>query len=475
MALLLNSCGNERPGASAINHSNTIPQSSPTVTPLHPRVNLSRMKTELKTLNIPMPGDVSFKNSKQDAEPLQQIVRTLKNVYDQFEKPVQLIRIDGSEDTIIILKEGTILKIPGKIFVLKNQSTPVTGPVEIKVREYYRAIDIVSGRLTTQCGQSLLESGGMINIEVWNNDKMCAVAQGKSFEIGFPDKSTRNQMEIFEGIENSQGKIVWQRPEKMEQEVFTVVAEQTTYPGGDGARIEFLHGNLKYPEEAKELGIQGKVYVTFIVEVDGSLSDVRVLRGIGGGCDEAAVKAVKKMPEWMPGKQRGVPVRVQFNLPINFVLDLQTNIGKAIANDQGEAGNQGKTYQRTSIRDLNAFFLSSYRTGWINCDRYVNSRQGVMDYVIDEPGADSVDMIMLFHKLKTIISPSITRDNKLVFRNVPSNEAVTMLGIKVKNNKIYIAVQADVTKLQHSRKLSFNEVDDNGLKKAFEVLDGFNL
>ena len=98
-----------------------------------------------------------------------------------------------------------------------------------------------------------------------------------------------------------------------------------------------------------------------------------------------------------------------------------------------------------------------------------------MDYVIDEPGADSVDMIMLFHKLKTIISPSITRDNKLVFRNVPSNEAVTMLGIKVKNNKIYIAVQADVTKLQHSRKLSFNEVDDNGLKKAFEVLDGFNL
>jgi protein TonB len=103
-------------------------------------------------------------------------------------------------------------------------------------------------------------------------------------------------------------------------QIFTVVEEQPTYPGGDEARIKYLQDNMKYPEEAKELGVQGKVYVTFVVEVDGSISDVKVLRGIGSGCDDEAIRVVKSMPKWVPGKQRGVPVRVQFNLPINFKL-----------------------------------------------------------------------------------------------------------------------------------------------------------
>jgi len=104
------------------------------------------------------------------------------------------------------------------------------------------------------------------------------------------------------------------------KEIFTVVEEQPTYPGGDEARIKFLQENIKYPEEAKELGVQGKVFVTFVVEVDGSITDVRVLRGIGAGCDEEAIRVVKSMPKWQPGKQRGQAVRVQFNLPIKFTL-----------------------------------------------------------------------------------------------------------------------------------------------------------
>ena len=104
------------------------------------------------------------------------------------------------------------------------------------------------------------------------------------------------------------------------KEIFTVVEEQPGYPGGDEARIKYLQENIKYPDEAKELGVQGKVFVTFVVEVDGSISDVRVLRGIGAGCDEEAIRVVRNMPRWVPGKQRGVPVRVQFNLPIKFTL-----------------------------------------------------------------------------------------------------------------------------------------------------------
>jgi protein TonB len=118
-------------------------------------------------------------------------------------------------------------------------------------------------------------------------------------------------------IEEVKEQVIQQEAPK---EIFTVVEEQPGYPGGDEARIKFLQDNIKYPEEAKELGVSGKVFVTFVVEVDGSITDVRVLRGIGAGCDEEAIRVVKSMPRWVPGKQRGQPVRVQFNLPIKFTL-----------------------------------------------------------------------------------------------------------------------------------------------------------
>lgn len=118
-------------------------------------------------------------------------------------------------------------------------------------------------------------------------------------------------------IEETKTQVIEEAPKA---EIFTVVEEQPGYPGGDEARIKYLQENIKYPEEAKELGVQGKVFVTFVVEVDGSITDVRVLRGIGAGCDEEAIRVVRNMPKWVPGKQRGVPVRVQFNLPIKFTL-----------------------------------------------------------------------------------------------------------------------------------------------------------
>lgn len=105
-----------------------------------------------------------------------------------------------------------------------------------------------------------------------------------------------------------------------EEVVFTVVEEMPVYPGGEEARMQYLASNIKYPEAARKQGIQGTVYVTFVIERDGSVTDVRVLRGIGGGCDEEAVRVLSSMPNWTPGKQRGETVRVQFNTPIKFNL-----------------------------------------------------------------------------------------------------------------------------------------------------------
>lgn len=103
-------------------------------------------------------------------------------------------------------------------------------------------------------------------------------------------------------------------------QVFQVVEVAPEFPGGMEALIKYLSENIKYPEQAKKDTIQGKVYISFVVEKDGSVADAKVLRGIGGGCDEEALRVVNAMPKWTPGKQRNTPVRVQFNLPIAFKL-----------------------------------------------------------------------------------------------------------------------------------------------------------
>ncbi len=96
--------------------------------------------------------------------------------------------------------------------------------------------------------------------------------------------------------------------------------EMPEFPGGYSALMRFLAKNIKYPTMAVETGVQGRVYVSFVVEKDGSITDVKMSRGIGGGCDEEAIRVVKLMPRWKPGKQHFMPVRVQYSLPVRFIL-----------------------------------------------------------------------------------------------------------------------------------------------------------
>lgn len=108
--------------------------------------------------------------------------------------------------------------------------------------------------------------------------------------------------------------------EEEDVQIFTVVENDPEFPGGMEALYKYLRENIKYPSLARDNNITGKVYVTFVVERDGSIANPRVLKDIGGGCGQEAIRVVKAMPKWTPGKQRGKAVRVQFNLPVSFNL-----------------------------------------------------------------------------------------------------------------------------------------------------------
>ena len=109
-------------------------------------------------------------------------------------------------------------------------------------------------------------------------------------------------------------------PKEEETKVFDVVEQMPSFPGGQSALLQYLSSNIKYPVVAEENGIQGRVIVTFVVEKDGSITDVRVVKSVDPSLDKEAQRVVKSMPKWIPGKQNGAPVRVKYTVPVTFRL-----------------------------------------------------------------------------------------------------------------------------------------------------------
>lgn len=173
----------------------------------------------------------------------------------------------------------------------------------------------------------------------------------------------------FEALEISQ----------IDKNVSAHIERMPEFPGGDEARLKFLRDSLKYPIDARLKGIQGRVYVTFVIERDGSISEVKLLKGIGYGCDEEAIRVVKSMPNWIPGIQDGKPVRVQFNMPLLFKLNNtgvpDYNFSKGVKLMKAESYEKAITKFSKSIKTKGSFYKESYANRGV-CKFYTGDYEG---------------------------------------------------------------------------------------------------
>lgn len=141
------------------------------------------------------------------------------------------------------------------------------------------------------------------------------------------DTEINDEMELIDSEANEDTEfeirdvveVVEEEPEE-DNEVFLIVEEMPSFPGGNEKIAEYLSKNIKYPVIAQENGIQGRVFVNFIINQKGEVTNVKVARPFDPNLDKEAVRVVENMPKWNPGKQRGKAVKVSYNLPINFVL-----------------------------------------------------------------------------------------------------------------------------------------------------------
>ena len=195
---------------------------------------------------------------------------------------------------------------------------------EVSVAEESPAAAPVVAKSETAQKQAVQNEDSMLSINQEESTKVEGVvvtALGISRDKKSPGYKEKEAKKATSGDQKSTEICSMEDVETEEAQIFVMVEQMPEFPGGMAKLQAFLAENITFPESAKESGIQGTVYVSFVVRKDGRISDAKILRGIGGGCEEEALRVVNKMPRWKPGTQRGKNVDVQFNLPIVFKLD----------------------------------------------------------------------------------------------------------------------------------------------------------
>lgn len=436
-------------------------------------IRKDRLKTEFYGEKKPIAGNYSDKDKQQNRRVEIVIEHGNSDSELPFVKQTQIFLISADKDTTLTCAEGTIIKIKANSFVSEKTGKAISGIVKISVKEFYKISDILLSNLSTTSNGQLLETGGMVNINATANEDELKLSKGQSLEINFPTKQMQKDMQLFSGEWDSEGHINWIQPYKSQELIFIVVEEMPKFSRGENDITRYLASSLRYPQRAKESGIQGIVYVTFVIDEIGAVKNPRVIRGVTPELDEAALNAIKSMPNWTPGRQKGKNVSVQMNLPVRFDLGDKslgdtTLIWGENSKERFEKSFSDTTFENASSGNITYYVLNSTQLGWINCDRFINISP-ITKYIVKfDQDVDKVEII--FDRYKSVMNV-FPKNGVYTFNNVPMGEKITIIAIKRIDNKPYLAVKQTKISSQVEQEFDFQPVTMKMLKTEMQKLD----
>jgi TonB family protein len=388
----------------------------------------------------------------------------------------QVFALDNSRDTTFYGKLGTQIILPAGSII--PDDTTKRRVFQLVLEEYYLLSDILFNELTTRTSSQILETGGMINLNIFQDGTECTINPKKPIRVGFPNLgNSQDEMSLFYGNPNHEGEIIWEEASRMDEisnSFFTLVEEMPQFPGGDSKRFNFFSQNLQYPLLAVENGIEGTVYVSFVVRTDGEITDVKVLRGIGGGCDEEALRVISTMPRWIPGKQNGKNVDVLFNLPICFRL---TGEGLIAGFDFNCRGNYqpitDSMFRKTTVNAVNSYIFNVLSLGWLNCDRYIYKNEPSVTMNARLGVTEEVSVFLIFTVYKSVLKGT-SINGFYSFKQIPKNKNAVLVAMKKMGEKCFFAYRNIKTRngtetLDNFEEISFSDLETwlEAIKKEF--------
>ena len=447
---------------------------------------INAVKTERNDQVTFLEGDTSQNKNKQDFtyQPAENITTQASDnfkgfsaFYKQFDKPYQTIKVPAKRDTAIICNEGTTIKIKANSFINSKTGYPVIGDIDFRIKEFYRTSDILFANLNTMSNGNILETGGMLYIEIESKGDRCELKKGSTIDIGFPTKDKKNNMQLFSGKWKNESQVNWMviADSKDLNKIYTFsqVDEKPTFRGGHEEMYKYLSRKLRYPPSIKGVTLQGTVYLSFTVNEDGSINNTTVTKGINLLLNQAAILAINQMPNWKAGKQNGKYVKVSYTLPIRFY---NTPNKTQYSTDDSQytevfdqAINDGNI-KEIEMSDIGRYLFSSSKLGWINCDRFYEDDRPKVNYFVDIKKSKHIDIKVVFNNINSILTGSI-KNNKYCFDNVPEGQKVTLVALKYDNDQYYLAIKQTQIESNGESELTFEPVTIDRLKTEMQKLN----
>ena len=277
------------------------------------------------------PQVVKLKPQKEEVQAVVKVAQKTEDTLTELPtKQYQLIELNNQKVDTVFGKEGSCLIFQAHSFGKKEEQ------IRLKLREYYRLEDILFSQLSTETiDGEYLESGGMVHLEAYTTNGDTAYLS-KNYQIGFPVKEEpKTGMALYYGKEQDET-VKWEKAQEEKQlveekglnevrEIFTIVENMPSFEGGSNRDVKSLTEEFQKRIQVatripytKEQLPDGKVYVNFVVDERGLIQGTRILRSLHPVLDQVAIKAIYSLPQMNPGTQRGVPVRVQYTVPIVF-------------------------------------------------------------------------------------------------------------------------------------------------------------
>jgi len=346
----------------------------------------------------------------------------IEQLYSSLKKQPEVFQINTVKDTVITCKEGTLLKIKANSFIDSKTNQIIKGKFQLKVTEYYKLSDIITANLTTLADDAILETGGMLYMEASQNTNNCILSNNKSIDIGFPYEQHKKNMKLFKG-EKDHDLVNWK-----------LINNKEITP-----KTELINGVLL----AEEPIIDTLPY-SFITSLNNPLKEKVIV-------NDKFQEGLNLVTPSVKGPMKELKILATDSLLVNSKYDNKEN--------------------RVSINknDISHYIFSASKLGWINCDRFINSKKTKIKFKVKIGKGADIDVKMIFKNFKAVLPGKFESEN-YIFKKVPIDEPVLIYAIKYENGQHYIALH-DTTISNKNTPLTFEKVSLSKLKEKIEQLN----
>tara|TARA_B110000967_G_scaffold204939_1_gene248414 strand:- start:751 stop:1977 length:1227 start_codon:yes stop_codon:yes gene_type:complete len=395
-----------------------------------------------------------------------------------------VFNIQANSDTILFGKSGTAIYLEANSLVFED-GTAINSEIKIEVKEYYSTSDIITHNLSTTSNGELLETGGMINIKAFSDNKPLKLKSGKEIIVHFPkdDNNNTKKMNLFSGELNDQNQVTWNEEPSSEGYVKdSILYWYHKHEGLDNSRLyladgryiyDWINSELKLTKDEQDYVMFKDINLHYTVTTEGELINVHFKKKVDKKFKKRILSIVKQIPKLKPYSISGNPISM--NGWIEFRVTIVPPLYESNTNYLESIENKYPDFEEKNITDLSKvelhyYIFNSAKLGWLNVDRFVNDPSPKVDMNIKLKKPQDVMIKMVYNEFKSVVPPKFEGKTHY-FNNIPKGKDITILVIRYDDDKVEMSITEQKTEEGKIDKFNFKVYTMGELKKELEKLN----